>query len=150
MYLILFYLDVDCRLCSRGFMSRRQLGRHFNEVHGDLLECGVCRFELPSTSKFLWFNIQRGSTLASPLDIMSVGKINSVTYLPLRSVFQIVESGFSLHAVHPENLFLSLHAGIIIEFHPLTTTRLIRHQLYLYQHPSLHFKIVVLLTSFLH
>ena len=114
MYLILFYLDVDCRLCSRRFMSRRQLGRHFNEVHGDLLECGVCRFELPSTSKFFWFNIQRGSTLASPLDVMSAGKIHSVTYLPLRSVFQTAESGFSLHAVHPEKLFLSLHAGIII------------------------------------
>lgn len=42
----------DFRLCPRGFMSRRQFGRNFNEVHGDVLECGVCRFELPATRKY--------------------------------------------------------------------------------------------------
>lgn len=87
-----------------------------------------------------WINIYRGTTLTRQLDIMFAGEIHSVTHIPLRSVFQIAESGSSLHAVHPEKPFLTLHAGIIIEFHLLVITRLIRHQLYLYQYPSLHFK----------
>lgn len=44
---------VDCRLCSRSFPSRRQLSRHFQEVHGDLLECSVCKYTLPATRKYL-------------------------------------------------------------------------------------------------
>ena len=41
-------------------MSRCQLGRHSNLVHGDEMECGVCRFELPSTRKYLMVqNIER-------------------------------------------------------------------------------------------
>lgn len=50
---ILLQMYVDCRLCSRSFPSRRQMSRHFQEVHGDLLECSVCKYTLPVTRKYL-------------------------------------------------------------------------------------------------
>lgn len=44
---------LDCRACTRSFQTRRQLYRHFAEVHGDYLECNFCRFTLPGTRKYL-------------------------------------------------------------------------------------------------
>lgn len=44
---------MNLRLFTRSFTSRRQLSCHFQEIHGDLLECSVCKYTLPATRKYL-------------------------------------------------------------------------------------------------
>lgn len=46
-------MELNCRSCSKSFTSRRQLCRHFNEVHGDILKCNFCEKTVPGTRKYL-------------------------------------------------------------------------------------------------
>lgn len=47
------FILITQMILDRSFQTRRQLYRHFAEVHGDYLECNFCRFTLPGTRKYL-------------------------------------------------------------------------------------------------
>lgn len=43
----------NCRGCNKTYPSRRQMERHHQDVHGDVIRCNTCSFDLPRSRKYL-------------------------------------------------------------------------------------------------
>lgn len=43
----------DCQICDKSYPSRKQMIRHHQDVHGDIIRCNTCSYDLPSSRKYL-------------------------------------------------------------------------------------------------
>lgn len=43
----------DCRLCEKSYQSHKQMMRHHQVAHGDIIRCNPCGYDLPRSRKYL-------------------------------------------------------------------------------------------------